>query len=190
VKVLAINGSPRKSGNTRAMLDAVLSVLSEGGAETEVYQAGGRAVQGCLACGSCRKNPGVCVTNDWVGEVYNKMLEADVIIIGSPTYFSDLTPETKAVIDRSGFMARMAGGTLSRKIGAAVTAVRRAGGIHTLNSIQHFFTINDMVVVGSTYWNMSLSMALGDFPEKDKEGLQTMTRLGENILWLAASLKK
>ncbi|MCL2357228.1 MAG: flavodoxin family protein [Defluviitaleaceae bacterium] len=183
MKVLAINGSPRKNGNTAAMIETVLNVLKEGGAETEIYQAGGRLVQGCLACGKCRETKGKCVTDDWVNEVYGKMVAADAIIIGSPTYFADLTPETKAVIDRCGYMARSTN-ALSRKVGAAVSAVRRAGGIHTLDSIQHFFFISDMIVPGSTYWNMSLSLAEGDYPEKDAEGYGTMKRLGENILWL------
>lgn len=184
MKALAINGSPRKTGNTAAMLNSVLDVLKEGGVETELYQAGGRPVMGCLACGRCRKeNLNKCATDDWVNEVYQKMLSADAILIGSPTYFSDLTPETKAVIDRCGYVARSSGNSFSRKVGAAVSAVRRAGGIYTLDSIQHFFFINDMVVPGSTYWNMSLSRDLGDF-EKDTEGQGTMQRLGENILWL------
>ncbi|MCL2386961.1 MAG: flavodoxin family protein [Defluviitaleaceae bacterium] len=190
MKALAINGSPRKEGNTTAMLNAVLDVLKTGGVETEFYQAGGRPVQGCLACGKCREGTGKCVTDDWVNELYPKMLEADAIIIGSPTYFSDLTAETKALIDRCGYMARQGGNTLSRKVGAAVTAVRRAGGIHTLDSIHHFFSISDMIIPGSTYWNMSLSVARNDFPEKDKEGLSTMTRLGENILWLLQMIEK
>jgi multimeric flavodoxin WrbA len=184
MKVLAVNGSPRAEGNTAKMLTTVLDVLKAGGAEVELFQAGGKPVMGCLACRKCRDGAGRCVTDDWVNDVYVKMLAADAIILGSPTYFSDLTPELKAVIDRCGYMARGGGHTLSRKIGASVTAVRRAGGIHTLDSINHFFFISDMVVVGSTYWNMSLSVAKGDYPEKDPEGLGTMTRLGENILWL------
>lgn len=188
MKILAINGSPRKDGNTVAMLNAVLNVLKEGGAETEIYQAGGKVVQGCLACGKCRENSSKCVTDDWVNEVCQKMFAADAIIIGSPTYFSDLTPETKAVIDRCGYMARSSN-ALSRKVGAAVSAVRRAGGIHTLNSIQHFFFISDMIVPGSTYWNISLSRDKGDFLQ-DKEGQGTMKRLGENILWLLQMIEK
>jgi len=189
MKILAINGSPRKQGNTYAMLTAVLDVLKNSGAETELYQAGGREVRGCLACNKCGEHKGRCVTDDWVNEVYQKMKAADAIIIGSPTYFSDLTPETKAVIDRCGFISRRDGNSLSRKVGAAVSAVRRAGGIHTLDSIQHFFLINDMIVPGSSYWNMSLSLAEGDFAN-DKEGQNTMHRLGENILWLVQQLKK
>jgi multimeric flavodoxin WrbA len=188
MKALAINGSPRESGNTAEMLNTVLNVLKDGGVETELYQAGGKPVQGCKACGQCRKNVSQCVIDDWVMDVYKKMVEADAIIIGSPTYFADLTPETKAVIDRCGYVARSANNAFSRKIGAAVSAVRRAGGIYTLDSIQHFFFINDMVVPGSTYWNMSLSRDLGDFPN-DKEGVGTMQRLGENILWLLQKLK-
>jgi multimeric flavodoxin WrbA len=128
------------------------------------------------------------ILNRWIcdmnQEVYQKMLDADAIVLGSPTYFSDLTPELKAVIDRCGYMARGGNHALSRKIGASVTAVRRAGGIHTLDSINHFFFISDMIVPGSTYWNMSLSVARNDYPEKDSEGEGTMKRLGENILWL------
>lgn len=187
MKALAINGSPRKDGNTMAMLKTVAGVLEKGGVEVEIYQAGGKTVKGCLACNSCGKHPGRCVTDDWVNEVYTKMKEADAIIIGSPTYFSDLTPETKALIDRCGYVNRRDGNPFSRKIGAAVSAVRRAGGIYTLDSIQHFFFISDMIVPGSTYWNMSLSRDLGDY-EKDKEGQGTMNRLGENILWLMEKL--
>jgi len=187
MKALAINGSPRVEGNTAAMLNAVLDVLKAGGVETEFFQAGGLPVMGCKACGVCRKNHHKCVTDDWINELYPKMLAADAIIIGSPTYFSDLTPETKAVIDRCGYMSRGANNAFSRKIGAAVSAVRRAGGIATLDSIQRFFFISDMIVPGSTYWNMSLSRDLGDFAN-DKEGVSTMTRLGENILWLLEKL--
>jgi len=182
-RVFAVNGSPRHNGNTAHMLETVLDACKKAGFETELYQAGGRMVKGCMACGGCRKNPGRCVTDDWVNEVYRKMIDADAIILGSPTYFSDMTPEIKVVIDRCGFISRNSGRPLSRKVGAAVSAVRRAGAIHTLDSIGHFFLINDMVVVGSIYWNMSLARDLGGY-EDDGEGIKTMTRLGENIVWL------
>jgi len=189
IKVLAVNGSPRYDGNTAGMLGTVLEVCKNAGFETELYQAGGRTIKGCLACGGCRKQHiGKCVTDDWINELYKKMVDADAIVLGSPTYFSDLTPEMKAVIDRCGFIAGGEGKSLSRKVGAAVSAVRRAGGIFTLDSIQHFFFINDMIVVGSTYWNMSLSRDIGDY-EKDAEGVATMQRLGENIVWLLEKLK-
>lgn len=188
MKILAINGSPRKVGNTFLMLNNVLDVLKAAGAETEIYQAGGKQVHGCLACGKCRIQKSNCVIGDWVNDVYDKMVAADAIIIGSPTYFSGLSTETKAVIDRCGYVSRSNGHTLSRKLGAAVTAVRRAGGVCTLDAIQHFFLVNDMIVPGSTYWNMSLSQAEGDF-NKDEEGKNTMKRLGENILFLLDLMK-
>jgi len=183
MKIFALNGSPRKEGNTFHMLTTVLDVCKEAGFETEIYQAGGLAVRGCLACGNCGNHKGRCATDDWVNEVYQKMKAADAIVIGSPTYFADLTAETKAVIDRCGYISRRDDMAFSRKIGAAVSAVRRAGGIHTLDSIQHFFLINDMIVPGSSYWNMSLSRDLGDY-DKDEEGIKTMRRLGKNIVWL------
>ena len=183
MKALLINTSPRHEGNTSSMLKEVAGVLSTGGVDTEIYQAGGKAVTGCLACNYCSKNIGKCVTDDWVNDVYQKMKAADAIIIGSPTYFADLTTEAKAIIDRCGFMSRRDGFCFSRKVGAAVSAVRRSGGIHTLDSIQHFFLINDMIVPGSTYWNMSQALVPGDY-EKDEEGIKTMKRLAENILWL------
>ena len=188
MKVLAINGSPRAEGNTFRMLNAVLDVCLKAGFQTEIYQAGGRPVMGCLACGLCGEHVGRCRTDDWVNEVYQKMKEADAILIGSPTYFSDLTAETKAVIDRCGYVSRRDSFSLARKVGAAVSAVRRAGGIHTLDSIQHFFLINEMIVPGSNYCNMSLSRDLGDFG-KDQEGIDIMKRLGENIVWLLDKIR-
>jgi len=187
MRILAINGSPRPAGNTFAMLQTVLNVCANAKHETETYQAGGRTVRGCMACGKCGEHIGRCAIDDWMNELYQKMKAADAIIIGSPTYFSDLTPETKAVIDRCGFVSRRDGNAFSRKIGAAVSAVRRAGGIATLDSINHFFGICDMVVPGSSYWNMSLSRDVGDYAN-DEEGIRTMTRLGENIVWLGEKL--
>jgi multimeric flavodoxin WrbA len=117
------------------------------------------------------------------------MAGASAIIIGSPTYFSDLTPETKAVIDRAGYVSRCDGMKFSRKIGAGVAAVRRAGSIHVIDSINHFFLINDMIVPGSSYWGMSQAQGKGEY-ENDGEGVKTMKRLGENIVWLLEKLGK
>ena len=182
--VLAINSSPRHNGNTAQMLDTVLEVCKKAGHDTELYQAGGLTVRGCMACGRCfEAHPGRCVTDDWMNDLYGKMKNADAILMGSPTYFSDLTPELKAIIDRCGYLAKSEKNSLSRKIGAAVSAVRRAGSIHTIDSIGHFFLISDMIMVGSSYWNMSIARDKGDY-EKDEEGIATMTGLGENIAWL------
>jgi multimeric flavodoxin WrbA len=122
--------------------------------------------------------------NGWI----EAMREADAVVIGSPVYFSDLTSETKALIDRAGYALRgMAENPLSRKVGAGVAVARRAGHTHTLMSINQFFFINDMVVPGSSYWNVGLARAVGD-AEADAEGLATMGRLGENIGWLLERL--
>jgi multimeric flavodoxin WrbA len=170
------------------MLKTVLAVCEKAGHEIELYQAGGKPVRGCIACGGCGTHIGRCATDDWVNEIYKKMAEADAIILGSPTYFADLTPEIKAVIDRTGFVSRRDKMKFSRKIGAGVAAVRRAGSIHVIDSINHFFLINDMIIPGSSYWGMSLARDLGEY-EKDEEGMETMKRLGENVVWLLEKLK-
>lgn len=189
MRILAINCSPRKNGNTSRMLKTVLAAAEASAYDTELYQAGGKPVSGCKACGGCSTNKGFCATDDWVNELYPKMKSADAIIIGSPTYFADCTPEAKAVMDRAGYISRKDGFSFCRKIGAAVCPARRAGSIHAIDSINHFFLINDMIVPGSTYWNMSLSASAEDY-EKDEEGILTMQRLGENIVWLLQNLVK
>jgi multimeric flavodoxin WrbA len=190
MKIVAFNGSPRKGGNTERYLQGVLEPLREAGHETELVQVGGNLVRGCTGCMGCRKKgDGRCVFDDdamngWI----EAMREADAVVIGSPVYFSDLTSETKALIDRAGYALRgMAENPLSRKVGAGVAVARRAGHTHTLMSINQFFFINDMVVPGSSYWNVGLARAVGD-AEADAEGLATMGRLGENIGWLLERL--
>ncbi len=180
----AFNCSPRKDGNTEQMLRTVLDVLESEGIGTELVQVGGELIRGCQACGVCRRNAdGRCAfDDDIINDCYAKMVAADGIIIGSPTYFADLTAEAKALIDRCGYVARGNGNPLRRKVGASVCAARRAGPIHVLDSINHFFTINEMVLVSSSYWSMSLSAARGDFG-KDAEGGETMRVLGENMAW-------
>ncbi|MCL2082423.1 MAG: flavodoxin family protein [Oscillospiraceae bacterium] len=185
-KILSVNGSPRKNGNTSLMLQTVLEACK--GHDTEMYQAGGNPVQGCKACGGCGSHVGRCTQDDWFNELYSKMAKADAIILGSPTYVADVTPEVKAVIDRACYVSRRDNMRFSRKIGASVTAARRAGSIQTLDSINHFFFISDMIVPGSNYWNMSLCKEAGGY-EQDKEGIATMHRLGENIAWLLEKLK-
>lgn len=183
MKVLAINGSPRKNGNTAMSLGAVLEVCEKAGLEIELYQAGGRDVHGCRGCAACVKNKGRCVINDWMNELYPKMKTADAIVLGSPTYFFDVSSEIKSIIDRTGYISRADDFAFSRKVAAGVSAARRAGGVAALDSMQHFFLINDMIVPGSTYLNVSVARDLGD-AEKDEEGVRTMRRLGENIVWL------
>jgi multimeric flavodoxin WrbA len=109
------------------------------------------------------------------------------ILIGSPTYFADVSPETKALIDRAGFVGMANGGIYARKVGAAVVAVRRAGGIHAYDTINHFFGISNMITVGSSYWNLGIGFAPGDV-DRDEEGIRTMQQLGANMAWLLHAL--
>jgi multimeric flavodoxin WrbA len=190
MKAVLFNGSPRMDGNTYRMLKTVADVLKKNKIETEIIQVGGKIFHGCQACGACFKNADMkCIQqDDDLNRNFQKMAAADAIIIGSPTYYADLTPETKALIDRCGFLNGANGKPLKRKLGAAVVAVRRAGSIHVFDSINHFYLINEMIIPGSIYWNMSLARNKGEY-EKDEEGVRTMQVLGENIAWLLEKVK-
>ena len=111
------------------------------------------------------------------------MIEADGIILGSPTYFTDVTTEMKALIDRAGFVAMANNSLFKHKVGAAVVAVRRAGSVHVFDTLNHLFLISQMIIPGSNYWNMGIGLAKGEV-ESDEEGIQTMKVLGENMAWL------
>lgn len=185
MKVIAFNGSPRKDGNTFALINHVFAALNKEGIDTEMLQVGGKLIHGCTACYRCFENKdGCCVLgNDIINDCIAKMREADGIILASPTYFADITPELKALIDRAGLVAGANDNFLKRKVGAAVVAVRRAGSIHAFDTINHFFLIRQMIVPGSCYWNMGIGREKGEV-ENDEEGIQTMTVLGENMAWL------
>ena len=191
MKVLAINGSARKDGNTAILLKYVLAELTEEGVETELIQLAGKKIHGCTACGKCWDNKdGRCsVNDDMANECVEKMAQSDGIVLGSPTYFSDVTPEMKALIDRSGYVSRANGFLFKHKVGAAVVAVRRAGATHVFDTINHFFLISQMIVPGSIYWNIGFGREKGEV-EKDEEGIQTMKVLGQNIAWLLKKLKQ
>jgi len=190
MKVIAFNGSARKNGNTAILLNRVLGVLDGESIETELYQLSGKKINGCRACYKCSKNKDqrCSVTDDILNECIEKMLEADGIILGSPTYFADITTEMKALIDRAGFVARVNGHMFKRKIGAAVISARRGGSIHAFDSINHFFLLSQMIIPGSSYWNLGFGSEKGEV-EKDKEALQVMTILGENMAWLLKKVR-
>lgn len=189
MKVIAFNGSARKDGNTAALLREVLGALALHDIPGELVQLAGEDVRGCTACGRCRKEPtGQCHgVEDFANGCIELMREADGILLGSPVYFADITPEMKALIDRAGYVARGNGHMFSRKVGAGLVAVRRAGAIHALDSMNHFFLISGMVVPGSSYWNLGIGGPMGAVAE-DEEGLQTMRDLGENIAWVMGRL--
>ena len=189
MKVVAFNGSPRKDGNTACLINHVFHALQADGIETELVQVGGELIHGCTACMQCRtrKNNRCVQDGDVVNACIEKMRQADGVILASPTYFADITPELKALIDRAGFVARANGNFLKRKLGAAVVVARRGGEIHAFDSINHFFLINEMIVPGSNYWNMGFGREKGEV-EKDEEGVRTMTVLGQNLAWLLKKL--
>ena len=185
MRVVAFNGSARKDGNTAILIRRVFSELEKEGIETEMVQFAGQTIRGCTACGRCYKNQNrrCAIEDDILNDCIEKMLAADGILLASPTYFADLTTEMKALIDRAGYVARANDDMFKRKVGAAVVAVRRAGSVHTFDSINHFFLISQMIVPGSIYWNMGIGRAKGDV-EQDEEGLQTMETLAQNMAWL------
>ena len=188
MKVFAINGSARKDGNTAILIKEVFKELEAEGIQTEMIQLSGMKIRGCAACYQCMGNKNQrCAVNDDVNAIIEKMVEADGIILASPTYFADVSSELKAVIDRTGFVARANGNMFKRKVGAAVVAVRRAGAIHVFDSINHFFLISEMIVPGSMYWNIGIGRNIGEV-ESDEEGMATMSALGKNMAWLLKKL--
>ncbi|MHB9023664.1 MAG: flavodoxin family protein [Armatimonadota bacterium] len=189
MKVAAFNGSPRKDGNTAQLVRVVFQELEEAGIQTELVQLAGTHPHGCTACGLCGKNKNqrCAQADDAVNEWIAKMVEADGIILASPTYFADVTSELKALIDRAGYVSMANGGLFKRKVGAAVVAVRRGGAIHAVDTINHFLQIQQMIVPGTRYWNFAIGRNIGDV-QGDEEGLATMRTLGENMAWLLGKL--
>lgn len=190
MKVVAISGSARKGGNTAYLLAEALKPLEDAGHDCELIELAGRDIRGCTACGSCRtKADGQCHgRKDDLNDLLPIIFDADALLLGSPTYFADVSTEMKALIDRVGYVARGNGNPLARKPGAAVVAVRRGGAIHAFDTINHFFTIGEMLIVGSSYWNLGVGGPKGAVAD-DEEGVGTMHRLGENMAWLLGKLE-
>ncbi len=189
MKVVAFNGSARKDGNTTMLVNFVFAELEKEGIETELIQLAGKHPHGCIACYQCfkKKNRRCAVDIDCINDCIEKMEAADGIILASPTYFADLSPELKAIIDRCGMVSRANGDMYRRKVGAAVVARRRGGAIHVFDSINHFFTIGQMIIVGSSYWNIGIGREKGEVAG-DEEGVETMKNLGRNMAWLLKKL--
>jgi multimeric flavodoxin WrbA len=172
------------------MISRVFEALQAEGIETELVQVGGTNIRGCLSCYKCiEKKDRKCSTkNDIFNGIFDKMLEADGLVLASPTYFADITPELKALIDRSGFVSRVNGNLFRHKAGAAVVSLRRGGGIHAFDSINHLFQICQMFIVGSTYWNIGFGGRNGDEVENDLEGMNNMDDLGKSMALLLKKL--
>jgi multimeric flavodoxin WrbA len=190
IKVVAFNGSARKGGNTAILLRYVLRELEAQGIETELVELSGEKMHGCLACRKCstRKDRRCSQTDDFGNVCIEKMEAADGILLGSPTYVADVSPEIKALMDRACLVSKANGGMFSRKVGAAVVAVRRAGAIHAFDALNHFFLVSEMIVPGSSYWNIGYGREIGEV-ENDAEGIETMKTLGRNMAWLLKKLK-
>jgi multimeric flavodoxin WrbA len=191
MKVIAFNGSARKDGNTALLLTAVLNELKDEGIETELYSLAGKPIQGCIACMKCfeNKNKRCAVEKDVVNECIGKMVEADGILLGSPTYFADVSASMKALIERAGMVSRANADMFQRKVGAGVVAVRRAGAYHVFSTLNAFFLIGQMIIPGSSYWNLAHGRLPGEVT-KDEEGMKTMTNLGKNMAWLMKRLHR
>lgn len=189
MKVVAFCGSGRKQGNTSLLLSAVLEPLTKAGAETELVELAGNEIRGCMSCYVCflEKNGSCVLKKDILNECIAKMADADAILLGSPAYFGDVSSEMKALIDRCGMVSQANGHMFRRKIGAAVVAVRRSGAVHALDTMNHFFLLGQMILVGSNSWNVGIGPEKGEVVD-DAEGMTTMRILGENMAWLLDKL--
>jgi multimeric flavodoxin WrbA len=189
MRVVAFNGSPRKEGNTYLLIQRVFEELRKERIETEYVHFGGKPLRGCTACLKCveKKDKKCVLPDDGLNDYVAKMVQAEGIILASPVYFSNVTAEMKALIDRTGYVVKANGGLLKRKVGAAVVAMRRAGATIVYSDLNFFFGINEMVIATSSYWNLGIGRTPGEVL-KDEEGMKTMETLGQNMAWLMKKL--
>lgn len=185
--IIAINGSSRKQGNTGDMIDIVLSELSGQGHQVDKIDLAGHTINPCKACFACAGKRNCVFSDDIFREVYERMADADVIIMGSPTYSADVSSTLKAVIERASVVSDTNPGMFSHKIGAGIAVGRRAGTMNVLDTINRFFLNKEMFIVGSTYWNIAYGRLPGE-ALKDAEGVETMRNLGKNISWLLSKI--
>ncbi|WP_066648531.1 flavodoxin family protein [Christensenella timonensis] len=191
MNVVAFNGSPRRDGNTYHSLKMVCDELDARGIDTQIVQVGGNLLYGCLDCKECMRvhNNKCAIEKDKMNDFIAAANAADGILIGSPVYFGSMTTETKALIDRLGRITRENGFTLKNKPGAAVVTARRAGSNFTMAAINYLFTINQMPIVSSTYWNFTMAYEKGEW-QKDEEAARTLKTLGENMAFMLGKLSK
>lgn len=189
MKVVAINGSSRKNGNTAIILNTVMEELEKQGIETEMIPLAGNTINPCKACFSCGGKNNCSFNNDIFAEIFEKMMKADGIILGSPVYAANVSSNMKALIDRAAVVSDMNPEILKHKVGGAVVASRRGGALHTIDTLNHFFLNHEMFLVGSTYWNMVYGKMPGDV-KKDEEGMLNMKNLGKNMAYLLKKIKE
>lgn len=184
MKVVAFNGSPKKDGNTYHAIKMVAEELENEGIDVEIVHVGNKVIRGCLACNGCVKNQNEkCVINDEVNEWIQKMKEADGIIFGSPVHYASVGATMKAFLDRAFYVTNVNNSMLRHKVGAAVVAVRRSGGIPTFDMLNNYINYSEMLMPTSNYWNVIHGAAPGEV-KGDEEGKQIMSVLGKNMAWL------
>lgn len=189
MKVLGINGSARRDGNTALMINKAFEELNALGIETELVQLGGGAIQPCKACWACGGENNCVHKADNFRELFDKMKSADGIILGSPVYCANVSANMQALLERAAVVADMNPGLFKHKIGAAVAAARRGGALNTVDALNHFFLVQDMYVVGSSYWGMAYGRMPGEV-DRDSEGMETMISLGRNMAHLLKALNE
>ena len=182
MKVIGISGSPRKDGNTATAIQLALKEIEDAGIQTEFISLAGRSIAPCTACMGCKEGP-ACTIKDDFDPLFRKILEAEGVIVGSPVYFGSATPEIMALLDRAGYVSRNNGNMLRRKVGGPIVIARRAGQNFTYAQLALWYTISEMIVVGSTYWNIGFGRNKGDILQ-DTEGVDTIRRFGQNLAWV------
>ena len=187
MKVIAINGSARKDGNTDILIEKVFEQLNSKGIETEMVQMAGQNFEPCKACWGCGGNANCVFQNDIFQETFEKLKAADGVILGSPVYSANISSNMQAFLERAAVIADMNPGLFKHKVGASVAAARRGGSLNTLDAMDHFFMNHEMFIVGSTYWNMVYGQMPGDVLN-DEEGMDTMRNLGDNMAFLLSRL--
>jgi len=185
LKVIGFNGSARKKGNTACSMNTVFAELEKAGIETEMILVGKEKIQGCIACHGCVKNQNeaCAIEDDPVNEWIQKIKAADGLLLGSPVHFSGVAGTMKSFLDRAFFVSSVNGGLFRHKVGAAVAAVRRSGGISTLETLNHYINYSEMIMPSSNYWNVAHGHTPGEM-EQDAEGKQIMEILGRNMAWI------
>ena len=191
MKVLAINGSARKDGNTAILIHTVFEELHQAGIETEMVQLSGKIIEPCRACWACGGRKKCVHKKDLFQEIFEKMTQADGIILGSPVYTANISANMQAFLERASVVTDMnqSENLFRHKVGAAVTAARRGDALTTLDTMYHFFMLQNMFVVGSSYWAFGYGQMPGDV-QKDEEGLDTMKNLGQNMVYLLKALEE
>lgn len=189
MNVVAINGSPKEKGNTYHTLKVVTDELEKEGISTEIIHIGNKSIRGCICCGACSRNQNEkCAIDDEVNAIIQKMKVADGILLGSPVYYASISGTMKCFLDRAFYVAGANGGLFRHKVGASVVAVRRSGEMATFDHMNHYFTIAEMFMPSSNYWNVIHGRTPGE-ALKDEEGVQTMRILGKNMAYLIKQLK-